>query len=136
MFCVRRFHQGSTTWVYPSPSTESQMCNWRCRYTFLTAFTSEKIYVVAGPEFGEFEGAIMIMQKAVYGTKTAALRFHEALSVRLRRQGFTPSQAEPDFWWQKTKANGFEYIACYVDDIICFQNTLRKFWENSPVSIH
>lgn len=23
---------------------------------FLTAFTSEKIYVVAGPEFGEFEG--------------------------------------------------------------------------------
>ena len=26
---------------------------------------------------------IMIMEKAVYGTKTAALRFHEALSIRL-----------------------------------------------------
>ena len=92
---------------------------------FLTAFTSEKIYVVAGPEFGEFEGAIMIMQKAVYGTKTAALRFHEALSVRLRRQGFTPSQAEPDFWWRKTKA-GFEYIARYVDDIICYSKHPEK----------
>ena len=55
---------------------------------FLTAFTSEKIYVVAGPEFGEYEGQIMIMEKAVYGTKTAALCFHEALSIRLRRQGF------------------------------------------------
>ena len=75
---------------------------------FLTAFTSEKIYVVAGPEFGEFEGKIMIMVKAVYGTNRAALCFHEALSVCLQRQGFTPSQAEPDFWWQKTKANGFE----------------------------
>ena len=49
----------------------------------LTAFTSEKIYVVSGPEFGEFEGQIMIMEKAVYGTKTVALRFHEALSIRL-----------------------------------------------------
>ena len=50
---------------------------------FLTAFTPEKIYVVAGPEFAEFEGQIMIMEKAVYGTKTAALRFHEALSICL-----------------------------------------------------
>ena len=64
---------------------------------FLTAFTSEKIYVVAGPEFGEFEGKIMIMEKAVYGTKTAALCFHEALLIRLQRQGFTPSQTKPDF---------------------------------------
>ena len=50
---------------------------------FLTAFTSEKIYVVAGPEFGEFEGQIMIMEKAVYGTKMAALCFYEALLIRL-----------------------------------------------------
>ena len=93
---------------------------------FLTAFTSEKIYVVAGPEFGEFEGQIMIMEKAVYGTKTAALCFHEALSICLQRQGFKPSQAEPDFWWQKTKVNGFEYVACYVDDIICYSKQPDK----------
>ena len=50
---------------------------------FLTAFTCEKIYVVAGPEFCEFEGQIMIIDKAVYGTKTATLCVHEALSIRL-----------------------------------------------------
>ena len=93
---------------------------------FLTAFTSEKIYIVAGLEFGEFEGQIMIMEKAVYGTKTAALPFHEALSIRLQRQGFKPSQAEPDFRRRKTKANGFEYIACYVDDIICYSKQPEK----------
>ena len=50
---------------------------------FLTAYTSEKIYIVAGPEFGELEGRIMKMEKAVYGTKTAALRFHESLLICL-----------------------------------------------------
>ena len=68
----------------------------------------------------------MIMDKAVYGTKTAALCFHEALSIRLQHQGFQPSQAEPDFWWQKTKANGFEYVACYVDNIICCSKQPEK----------
>jgi hypothetical protein len=66
---------------------------------FLTAYTSEKIYIVAGPEFGELEGSIMKMEKAVYGTKTAALRFHESLLICLQKIGFRPSEAEPDFWY-------------------------------------
>ena len=49
----------------------------------LTAFTHETIYVQAGPEFGNLEGRIMVMKKAVYGTKIAALRFHESLSICL-----------------------------------------------------
>ena len=61
----------------------------------------------------------MVMKKAVYGTKTAAIRFHESLSIRLRRIGFRPSEAEPDFWYRKTKY-GYEYIARYVDDVIVF----------------
>ena len=55
---------------------------------FLTAFTHKKIYIQAGPEFGNLEGRIMVMKKAVYGTKTAALQFHELLSIRLQRIGF------------------------------------------------
>ena len=82
------------------------------------------------PEFGEFEGQIMLMDKAVYGTKTDALCFHEALSISLRHQGFWPSQAEPDFWWQKTKAYSFEYVACYVDNIICYSKKPEKILEN------
>ena len=40
----------------------------------------------------------MIMDKAVYETKTAALQFHEALPICLQHLEFQPSQAEPDFW--------------------------------------
>ena len=49
----------------------------------LHAFTCKKIYIKAGPEFGNLEGKIMLMKKAVYGTKTAALRFHESLSAHI-----------------------------------------------------
>ena len=56
--------------------------------TFLTAFTHEKIYIQAGPEFGNLEGRKMVLKKAVYGTKTVALCFHDSLSVHLQRIGF------------------------------------------------
>ena len=95
---------------------------------FLTAYTSEKIYIVECPEFGELKGRIMKMEKAVYRTKTAALRFHESLLIRLRKIGFRPSEAEPDFWYQKTKY-GFEYIARYVDNVICFSKNPEKIMD-------
>ena len=65
--------------------TLAQIHNLKCvagnvSNAFLTAFTYKKIYVVAGPEFGKLQDTIMVMVKAVYGTKTAALRFHKTLS--------------------------------------------------------
>ena len=68
------------------------------------------------------------MEKAVYGTKTTALRFHESLSICLQKIGFCPSEEEPDFWYQKTKY-GFEYIARYVDDVICFSKNPEKIMD-------
>ena len=93
MPCEDCFASVVSTKAVPLGFILAQVQNLKCitgnvGNAFLTAFTCEKIYVVAGPEFGEFEGQIMIMDKAVYGTKTAALCFHEALSIRLRCQGF------------------------------------------------
>ena len=34
---------------------------------YLEAFTDEKLYIVAGPEFEELEGYILILLKALYG---------------------------------------------------------------------
>jgi Reverse transcriptase (RNA-dependent DNA polymerase) len=34
---------------------------------YLEAFKSEKVYIIAGPEFGEREGHILIISKALYG---------------------------------------------------------------------
>ena len=42
---------------------------------YLEAKTRELIYVIAGPEFGELEGTILIINKALYGLKTSGARY-------------------------------------------------------------
>jgi hypothetical protein len=94
---------------------------------FLTSFTTEKLYIIAGPEFGpEFEGKRLLLEKSVYGTRTGAARFHESLSAKLRRIHFRPSRADPDLWLRKTAEGGYEYIARYVDDVMCFSKNPEK----------
>ena len=53
-------------------------CNIQNAY--LTADCREKIYVIAGPEFGSEEGKVMIVRNALCGLKTidAAFRAHMA----------------------------------------------------------
>ena len=50
---------------------------------YLHGYTKEKIYTVAGPEFGDLEGRIMICVKSLYGLKISMGRWHEALSETL-----------------------------------------------------
>ena len=38
---------------------------------YLEEFTDEKLYIVAGPEFQELEGYILIFLKALYGLKSS-----------------------------------------------------------------
>ena len=47
---------------------------------YLHGYTKEKIYTVAGPEFGDLQGLILICIKFLYGLKTSMGRWHEALS--------------------------------------------------------
>ena len=44
---------------------------------FLYGKTREKVYVIAGPEFGEHAGKRMIIDRGLYGLKSSAARFHE-----------------------------------------------------------
>jgi hypothetical protein len=37
--------------------------------TYLEAFTSENVYIIAGPEFGEREGHILVISRALYGLR-------------------------------------------------------------------
>ena len=41
---------------------------------YLEATTKEKIYIVAGPEFEELQGHILVIHKALYGLKSSGLR--------------------------------------------------------------
>ena len=54
--------------------------------------------MIAGPEFGEKEGHIFVINKALYGLKTSDKRWHERFSDILRVMGFVPCKAEPDIY--------------------------------------
>ena len=69
---------------------------------FLYGKTREKVYVIAGPEFGEQAGTPMIIDKGLYGLKTSSGRFHEHLSAKLRRMDFKPCKADHDLWYPDT----------------------------------
>ena len=86
---------------------------------FLHGKTREKVYVVAGDEFGEHKGKRMIIDKSLYGLKSSGARFHEHLSTRLKGMGYKPSKADPDLWIKKVDDH-YEYIARFVDDVISF----------------
>ena len=83
---------------------------------YLEAYTSEKVCIKAGPEFGDLEGHILIIVKALYGLRSSGAHWHDKLADSLRDEGFFPCRAEPDIWMCK---NGelYEYVAVYVDDL-------------------
>ena len=86
---------------------------------YLEAYTEEKLFIIAGPEFGDLQGHTLIISRALYGLKSSGLRWWERFSDVLTDMGFVPSKAEDDIW-MRDKKDHYEYIARYVDDLaIC-----------------
>ena len=44
---------------------------------YLEAYTKEKVYCIAGPEFGDLAGHTLVIVKALYGLRTSGARYHE-----------------------------------------------------------
>ena len=84
---------------------------------YLESKTKEKVFIIAGPEFGDLEGHTLVIKKAIYGLCSSGLRWHERFSDVLREMGFFPSKAEPDIWMRE-KDGLYEYIGVYVDDLL------------------
>jgi hypothetical protein len=80
------------------------------------AETSEKVFIVAGPEFGELEGHTLITFKALYGLRSSGLRWSEKFSLCPRDMGFSPSLADACVWMRRV-GDHYEHIAVYVDDL-------------------
>ena len=107
-----------------------QCCAADVGNAFLYGKTCEKVYIVAGPEFGSLHGQRLIIDRSLYGLRSSAARFHEHFATKLRSLGFHPSLADSDFWI-KDCGNHYEYIATYVDDLLVFSQTL---WPLLPPS--
>ena len=89
---------------------------------YLMVGCREKIWTIAGLEFGSEKGMPMIIRKALYGLKSSGAAFRAHLLETLYDIGFRSSKADPDVWLRPAvKPNGqtyYEYILCYVDDIL------------------
>jgi hypothetical protein len=97
---------------------------------YLTAKCREKVYIVAGPEFGSEQDKIMVVKMALYGLKSSGAAFRSKLAGVLHDMGYRPTYADPDVWLKAaTKPGGFEYyemVLCYVDDLMVLSHQPQK----------
>ena len=103
---------------------------------YLESYTSEKVCIIAGPEFGELAGHTLQIVKAQYGLKTSGKCWHDKLHDVLRDLKFVPSKAEEDIW-MRDMGDHYEYVATYVDDLMIASHNpqaIIQSLENKPVS--
>ena len=77
---------------------------------YLTAKCREKIWTIAGLEFGIEEGSLMIVKMTFYSLKSSGASFRAKLAGVLHYFSYVPSKAYPDFWIRPAvRPNGSEY---------------------------
>ena len=111
------------------------ICGGDIRNAYLQAPSSEKHYIVCGPEFGlEYVGRCALIRRALYGGKVAGADFWHHLRSCMNHLGFTSSRADPDVWFRRAKRTTgeeyYEYVLLYVDDVLVIseraEQVLRK----------
>ena len=84
---------------------------------YLESSTKEKVFIVAGAEFGEREGHTLITSKALCGPRSSGLCWSQWLVDALHDMGFVPLKAEPDIW-MRDKGDHYECIGSHVDNLL------------------
>ena len=89
---------------------------------YLNATCREKIYTIAEAEFGDIQGKVLILKKALYGLKSSGAAWRSMLSDTILDIEFLDTVADHDVYRRlATKANGdkyYEYLCVYVDDLL------------------
>lgn len=94
------------------------------RNAYLQAPTSEKHYIICGPEFGiENQGKRAMITRALYGGKVSGRDYRNALRACMKHLGFNSCLADPDVWMRRAKkpdgSEYWEYVLLYTDDALC-----------------
>ena len=102
---------------------------------YLQALTKEKLYIVDGSEFEQLQGYVLVMYKALYGTRSGGECWHDKLFDILQQIDIKHSKADPDIWMRSSKdGTHYEYIAVYVDDLAICMNDPQASWDTSTSS--
>ena len=98
----------------------------------LQAPSSEKHYVVCGPEFGlENVGRHAIIVRASCGGKSSGADYWRHVRSAMEEMGFISCKADPDTWLRPAlKSNGVEYyqhVLLCTDDILAIVEEPERF---------
>eukprot|EP00957_Ditylum_brightwellii_P080713 6138642-Ditylum_brightwellii.AAC.1 len=87
-------------------------------YAYVNACTTNKVYAVAGPKFGEaLIRKIVMIRKALYKLATSCACFHKHLSDTLGAMDFLLTSFDRDVWIILLKSGKtYECICMHVDD--------------------
>ena len=85
---------------------------------YLEAVTSEKICIRARPEFGELEGPLFIIYKALHGLRLSGNYSDSYYKNVYESSDSNSSLAESTIYMRKCPTvDHYEYVATYVDDL-------------------
>ncbi|GFH50596.1 hypothetical protein CTEN210_07072 [Chaetoceros tenuissimus] len=94
---------------------------------YLCADCLEKVWCVAGSEFGSDKGKVLLFVRALYGLKSSGAAWRAMLAKDMR---FVPTEADPDVYIrQASKANGelyYEMLLVYVDDVLAVSEVAEE----------
>jgi Fe-S-cluster containining protein len=98
---------------------------------YLNAPCAEKVHTILGPEFGDHEGKIAVIKKALYGLRSAGFAWRSYCAEIMRTcLEFSPCRADQDVWMRKAvKSTGekyWEYVFIYTDDVIAMSENPRQ----------
>ena len=101
------------------------------RNAYLQAPSSQKDYIICGPEFGlENVGRVALIHRALYGGKSAGRDFRNHLRACMRHLEFISCPADPDVWMRPSKKSDgqeyYEYILLYTDDALVISENAEK----------
>ena len=99
----------------------------------LNAPNKEKIWTVAGHEFGMDKGAVFIISRAYYGLKSTGAAWRTSFTQALAQLEFRPARGDPDVYIKpQTKPDGtmyYEMLLVYADDILVLSHNTKPIIE-------
>jgi hypothetical protein len=108
------------------------VCACDIQNAYLQAPSSEKHFIICGPEFGlENVGKRAKIIRALYGGKSAGADYWRHVRQAMLEMGFESCKADPDVWFRPSiNSKGieyYEYVLLYTDDILAIGENPERF---------
>ena len=102
-----------------SKANNLKVATWDIGNACLNANVGESVCSRSGEEWGENNGCMLEIIKALCGLKISARQWSSCLGDALREMGFTPTHADPDLWMKASSDHsGYDHVCAFVDDLI------------------